>query len=157
MPGALHVPLPTLDATNRLATALSASLGVGVAMLLSGDLGSGKSTFVRALLKAAGASGEIPSPTFTLVQSYDLPQGIVSHFDLYRLNSAQEVEEIGFHDALADGAVLVEWPEKAAAYMPANALRLRFVLTPQGGRYVEISGPADQVLKVKGLENANEC
>jgi tRNA threonylcarbamoyl adenosine modification protein YjeE len=108
--------------------------------LLEGDLGAGKSTFARALLRALGAAGEVPSPTFTLVQHYDLPALTVAHFDLYRLKAAHEVEEIGFHEAMADGAVLIEWPERAASYMPRSALTFCFSMDETGHRFVEIKG-----------------
>lgn len=139
----MRIALPDLDATAALAARLAPLLRKGDAVLLSGDLGAGKTAFARALLRALGVQGEVPSPTFTLVQHYDLPVLPVAHFDLYRLKNEQEIEETGFHDALADGAAVVEWPERAAAYMPRGALTLAFQMDESGARFVDITGAAD--------------
>jgi len=119
-------PLPDLDATEKLAGTLAGQLDGHDAILLSGDLGAGKTTFARALLRALGVTGEVPSPTFTLVQSYDTPRFSVFHFDLYRLEKPEEMEEIGFDEALADGLTLIEWPEKAMSYMPRKRIEMKF-------------------------------
>src|SRR5258708_39867250 len=133
-------PLPDLDATARLGAGIAAGLGPGVAIALWGDLGSGKTTLARAILRALGVSEDVPSPTFTLVQSYDtFPPA--AHFDLYRLKSDRELEELGFEDALAQGVVLVEWPERAPEALPLEALHVR--LGQQGGaRLARLTGPA---------------
>jgi tRNA threonylcarbamoyladenosine biosynthesis protein TsaE len=127
--------LPDLDATQALAQRLAPLLERDV-VLLKGELGAGKTTFVRFLLQALGVSGEIPSPTFTLVQSYETRTRPVFHFDLYRLKHEGEIEETGFDEACAEGLVLVEWPEKAAFYMPKDALTLFFRMTGPGDRQV---------------------
>jgi tRNA threonylcarbamoyl adenosine modification protein YjeE len=106
---------------------------------LWGDLGAGKTTLARAILKAMGVTDDVPSPTFTLVQSYDtVPR--IAHFDLYRLKSAREMEELGFDDALQDGAVLVEWPERAPEALPPDALHVRLAQN-DGLRNVRLTGP----------------
>src|SRR3989442_10751869 len=97
---------------------IAIALRLGDTVALAGDLGAGKTTLARAILRALGVRDEVPSPTFTLVQSYDTSPRI-AHFDLYRLKSAREMEELGFEDALTDGAVLVEWPERAPEVLPA--------------------------------------
>jgi len=126
-------PLPsffrTLDLsdeaeTRLLANDLALALRPGDVVCLSGDLGAGKSTFTRALLRAfAGEPDlEVPSPTFTLVQTYAFERFDLSHFDLYRLEEPDEIEELGLDDLLQTGAALIEWPEKAAERLPADAL-----------------------------------
>ena len=106
-------------ATARLGEDLGMALRPGDVLALKGDLGAGKSTLARALIRALAddAGLDVPSPTFTLVQSYDtrIP---VHHFDLYRLSSAGEIDELGFDEALLQGAALVEWPERAEGALP---------------------------------------
>ncbi|MGE4351386.1 MAG: tRNA (adenosine(37)-N6)-threonylcarbamoyltransferase complex ATPase subunit type 1 TsaE [Bdellovibrionales bacterium] len=129
--------LPDLAATQMFARRLAPLLQAGDVLLLQGDLGVGKTAFARFLLQALGVRGEVPSPTFTLVQSYETSRFAVSHFDLYRLKTPEEIEEIGFDEACGDGLVLVEWPEKAARYMPSSALTLSFSLGEGAGRVVQ--------------------
>ena len=133
-------PLPDLDATARLGTAIAAGLKPGTAIALWGDLGSGKTTLARAILRAMGVTEDVPSPTFTLVQSYDTSPP-VAHYDLYRLKNAREMAELGFDDALADGAVLVEWPERAPECLPPDALHVRLSMQ-DGARMALLRGPA---------------
>ncbi len=127
-------------ATARLGEDLAMSLRPGDVLALKGDLGAGKSTLARALIRALAddAGLDVPSPTFTLVQSYDT-RVPVHHFDLYRLSSASELEELGFDEALAQGAALVEWPERAEATLPANALWIELVHQGEG-RLASLSG-----------------
>jgi tRNA threonylcarbamoyl adenosine modification protein YjeE len=133
-------PLPDLAATDALARRLAPWLGKKDVVTLQGDLGAGKTTFARALLGALGITEDVPSPTFTLVQSYDTPDFPVYHFDLYRLKNPHEMEEIGFDDACAHGLVLVEWPERAASFMPRHRLALRFDFDAEGERHVSLEG-----------------
>ncbi|HET7083482.1 MAG TPA: tRNA (adenosine(37)-N6)-threonylcarbamoyltransferase complex ATPase subunit type 1 TsaE [Rhizomicrobium sp.] len=134
------VPLPDLDATQRLGVGIAGGLKAGDAVALWGDLGAGKTTLARAILQALGVKEEVPSPTFTLVQSYDTHPRI-AHYDLYRLKNAREMEELGFDDALAEGAVLVEWPERAPEVLPPDALHVRLGLK-EGTRTARLTGPA---------------
>jgi hypothetical protein len=117
---------------------------------LWGDLGAGKTTLARAILATLGVTEEVPSPTFTLVQTYETPRLAVSHFDLYRLKLARETEELGFDDALANGAVLVEWPERAPEALPVDALHVRLSLDG-GARMARLTGPA----RWRSLEQAH--
>lgn len=144
-----ELPLPDLGATARLGGAIAGGLKIGDAVALWGDLGAGKTTLARAILQALGVTEDVPSPTFTLVQSYDtLPA--VAHFDLYRLKSAREMEELGFEDALAQGAVLVEWPERAPEALPPETLHVRLALK-DGARLARLTGPARWAKEMKSL------
>lgn len=108
--GPVDIGLPGAAATTRLGRTLSALIGEGEAILLSGPLGAGKSVLARGLIQAlAGTEEEVPSPTFTLVQFYETTPAI-AHFDLYRLEGQGEALEIGLEEALDTGAALVEWP-----------------------------------------------
>lgn len=124
----LSLDLEDEAATGRLAEDLAAILGQGDLIALSGDLGAGKSTFARALLRvlADDEDLEVPSPTFTLVQTYEFDRFAVSHFDLYRLEEPEELEELGLDELLETGAALVEWPEQGGDLLPEGALWLRF-------------------------------
>jgi tRNA threonylcarbamoyl adenosine modification protein YjeE len=135
-----EIALPDLDATARLGASIAGGLGLGDAVALWGDLGAGKTTLARAILAALGVEEDVPSPTFTLVQSYETSPK-VAHYDLYRLKSGRELEELGFDDALADGAVLVEWPERAPEALPPEALHVRLGAR-DGVRIARLTGPA---------------
>lgn len=138
------VDLEDEAATVGLAEDLAAILRVGDTLALVGDLGAGKSTLARALLRAVAddAELEVPSPTFTLVQTYDLRLPL-AHFDLYRLSGPDELDEIGFDDLTRERAVLVEWPDRAAERLPEDAL---IVALDAGAsplaRRVRLLGPA---------------
>jgi tRNA threonylcarbamoyl adenosine modification protein YjeE len=134
-------PLPDLGATQRLGAGIAGRLQAGDAVALWGDLGAGKTTLARAILKALGVAEDVPSPTFTIVQSYDTPRLKIGHYDLYRIKSPRELDELGLDDALADGAVLVEWPERAPEALPTAALHVRLSLGERG-RLARLTGPA---------------
>lgn len=106
---------------------LAAVARVGDVIALSGDLGAGKTTLARGLLRGLGLEGEAPSPTFTIVQTYEPPEMRlpVWHCDLYRLEDPEEAIELGLEEAFDSAVVLIEWPERLGAYLPADALRLR--------------------------------
>ncbi|MEN0079597.1 MAG: tRNA (adenosine(37)-N6)-threonylcarbamoyltransferase complex ATPase subunit type 1 TsaE [Pseudomonadota bacterium] len=115
----MTVDLPDLAATQALARRLAPHLKAGQVIALEGGLGAGKTTFCRALVSAIlGAPTDVPSPTYTLVQTYDGPDFPIYHFDLYRLEDPAELDEIGWEDTL-DGVTLVEWPGKAETRLPA--------------------------------------
>ena len=143
-------PLPDIGATETLARKLAPILRQGDVLALQGDLGAGKTTFARFLLGALGVTGEVPSPTFTLVQNYDLPKFSVQHFDLYRLKSPDELEELGWFDHFSD-VRLLEWPERAAHAMPASYLRLAFRLNDDGMRTCVLEPNGLWVQRVKEI------
>lgn len=128
------VVLPDEEATGRLAMDLAAMLVAGDVVALTGDLGAGKSTLARALIRELAQDPllEVPSPTFTLMQTYDLPRHRVVHADLYRLGDASELDELGWADQ-TDGAVtLVEWPERAGeGVLQANRLEVSITIPPE--------------------------
>jgi tRNA threonylcarbamoyl adenosine modification protein YjeE len=104
---------------ERLGELLALKVRAGDLVALHGDLGAGKTTLARALIRAmlGDLAAEVPSPTFSLCQVYATPRGTITHFDFYRLGQAQEVHELGFEEAAESGVVIVEWPERAAAYL----------------------------------------
>ena len=118
--------LPDEAATQALARQLAAALPertAGLTLLLQGDLGAGKSTFARALIRSLGHSGAVPSPTYTLVEPYDLPGGIVYHVDLYRVSSEEELRYLGWTE-LDEGFRIVEWPDRAPGISAQADLRI---------------------------------
>ena len=139
---AMTLLLADLAATEALGARIAEGLGVGDAVALQGDLGAGKTTLARAILRALGVTESVPSPTFTLVQTYETPRLMVRHCDLYRILSPREVDELGFEDALDEGAVLIEWPENAGDCLPADTLHVALMATGPGSRRADIAGPA---------------
>ena len=127
-------------ATAALGARIARILRAGDAVLLSGPPGAGKTALARAILAARGIGGHVPSPTFTLVQTYETPELTVRHFDLYRIEHTSELAELGLEDALDEGAVLVEWPERAADRMPEDALRVELRITGENSREAHLSG-----------------
>lgn len=110
-------------ATGRVARALAHVAMPGDALALRGALGSGKTAFARAFVRAlAGEDEEVPSPTFTLAQSYPAGDTVIHHFDFYRIESPDEAWEIGIEEAFADGIVLIEWPDRIAPLLPGDRL-----------------------------------
>jgi tRNA threonylcarbamoyl adenosine modification protein YjeE len=134
------LPLPDLATTEALAYKLAPLLRRGDMLALQGDLGAGKTAFARPLLRALGVTGEVPSPAYTLVQHYETAAFPVYHFDLYRLKDASELDELGWDDAMADGVMLVEWPEHAGNRLPDNRLTLRFALNGEAERQCALEG-----------------
>jgi tRNA threonylcarbamoyl adenosine modification protein YjeE len=146
---AISLFLEDESATIRLGEDLALALKQGDCLALSGDLGAGKSSLARALLRAVADDDalEVPSPTFTLVQSYDL-RIAVSHFDLYRLADSSELTELGFDEALHNGICLVEWPEMAEDELPSERVSLK--LEHEGaGRRATITAPVKQSARIR--------
>lgn len=128
------------SACERFAQALSRQHGLFDASIeLHGGLGAGKTTFVRHLLRALGVTGRIKSPSYAVLESYELPEGLVSHFDFFRFENPSEWEDAGFREIFADpGLKLSEWPEKAAGFLPEPDLRLHISLQSGDAREVRV-------------------
>ncbi len=155
MPKPRRLTLDGEEATAELAAEIAALAEDGDVIALSGELGTGKTTFARAFLREWGVREEIPSPTFTLVQTYELEAGTVWHFDLYRLENPDDALELDIEDAFTEGISLIEWPENLGAYLPWERLDLRFAIGEREDvRLVEIEGTdewADRLRELEGL------
>jgi N-acetylmuramate 1-kinase len=129
------VALADEEATRALMVDIAAALEPGDLVTLSGDLGAGKTTFARALIRhlAGDRTVEVPSPTFTLMQTYELPQFNLVHADLYRLTGPGELAELGFEDIAPGAVTLLEWPDRAAGFLPGDRLDIALTLAPQQG------------------------
>ncbi len=131
--------LPDTAATEALGRDLAAALPAGFAgwmLLLDGELGSGKTTLARAFLDGLGHSGPVPSPTYTLVEAYELPRGVIYHIDLYRINKEDELRYLGW-DAFDDGLRLIEWPQRAPHMTAPADVRVHLAYAG-GGRVADI-------------------
>jgi tRNA threonylcarbamoyladenosine biosynthesis protein TsaE len=135
-------PLAGLAATQALGARIAGGLQAGDAVALEGDLGAGKTTLARAILESLGVTEDVPSPTFTLVQQYETPKLAVRHYDFYRIEEPSEVNELGLDEALDEGAVLIEWPEKAPQRIPADALHIKLTITNDRSRNAHVEGPS---------------
>jgi hypothetical protein len=134
--------LADLKATASLGAAIARMLAPGDCVALEGDLGAGKTTLARAILRALGVGEIVPSPSFTIAQAYETARLPVHHFDLYRIENASELDEIGLDEALDAGAALVEWPERAAGRLPRDTLYVSLSIVSDTARQARISGPA---------------
>src|SRR5216683_4309020 len=153
-PGSTLV-LANEEATRRLAADVANMLEPGDFIALSGDLGAGKTTFVRAMIThlASDAAIEVPSPTFTLVQHYDLSRFRVVHADLYRVAGADELAELGL-DETADAVVMMEWPDRAGGVLPEDRIDIAFTLAPHDGiehRIIHMDGRGAATARVDRL------
>ena len=152
----MHLQLPVSDATEALGRALAATRPAQAVVHLQGDLGAGKSTLARALLRALGVEGAIRSPTYTLVERYPIPDGEAWHLDLYRIGDVGELDFLGLDDNSAT-LWLVEWPERAGSALPEADLRVQLVThglgrearlqagTPTGERWLALVAGSGEV------------
>lgn len=153
----LTIPIPSPEATSRLAIRIGALLQPGDALLLSGDIGAGKTHFARALIQSLQDTPEdVPSPTFTLVQTYDTMKGELWHSDLYRLTHPDEVVELGLLEAFETAICLVEWPDRLDDLAPGSALSLTFAMgASEEARNLAISySDPSWTSRLKGLADA---
>jgi len=135
--------LPDEAATEALGSGLASILHPGDVVALSGDLGAGKTTLARGILTALGLEEEAPSPSFAIVQPYDVPEVRlpVWHVDLYRLEEASEAEELGLEEARDYAVLLIEWPERLGSALWSDALRLRLEIAEGGARRLTADVP----------------
>lgn len=140
----LHLEVPDEATMEALGGALAAARRGGLRIHLRGDLGTGKTTLTRGFLRAAGYGGTVRSPTYTLVEPYELAEGATAyHLDLYRLSAGEELEFLGVRDLEHSGAVLlVEWPERAAGALPGPDLELVLQYAEPGRRVTLEAGTA---------------
>ena len=158
-PETFSVALANETATASLMADLALLIGPGDVITLSGDLGAGKTAAARAMIRylAGDDTIEVPSPTFTLAQSYDLPAFPLIHADLYRINDAIELEEIGLSPLPEGVLALIEWPERAPDALPADRIDIAFSHRPALGsaaRAAEITGygrATTQVARLRAL------
>src|SRR5450631_4392043 len=158
-PTTFSLTLADETATARLMADLALLIGPGDVVTLSGDLGAGKTAAARAMIRylADDDALEVPSPTFTLAQVYDLPPFPLVHADLYRVNDASELEEIGLSPLPEGTVVLIEWPERAPSVLPADRIEIALSHRPALGstaRAAEIAGygkAAAQIARLKSL------
>lgn len=146
----ISVPCANIKETEALAAQVARVAKKGDAFLLFGTLGAGKSVFARAFIETLCNAGEVPSPTFTLVQTYTTSNFEIYHFDLYRLKDSEEIWELNIQEALFGAVSLIEWPEKMGLYMPKNAVKISISNMSENARLIEIECSDEE--KQKRLE-----
>ena len=161
MPGA-RFDLPSETATDGLAGVVAEDLAPGDVILLSGPLGAGKSHFSRRVIQRMQTRGgvpaeEVPSPTFTLVQTYETGNCVVWHADLYRLEDEWDLLELGLEDAFREAVCLVEWPERLGSLMPESALTLRFDILGDHARRAHLAWTHGRWNRVADALRASEA
>jgi tRNA threonylcarbamoyl adenosine modification protein YjeE len=162
-PAAWDIPLPDEAATRQFGRFLAEELESGDVVALSGGLGAGKTTLARAIVRAlAGDEAlEVPSPTFTLMQTYDTAHGPVVHADLYRVNDPEELTELGFEEASESGILLVEWPERAGSALKQDRLEIALEISSgEGTRTARLSGTgsvAARLARIKAIRAVLEA
>jgi tRNA threonylcarbamoyladenosine biosynthesis protein TsaE len=151
----IEIALSGLEATRSLARRLAPVLCTGDVVGLAGPLGAGKTTLARALIEdlveagGAGPVGEVPSPTFTLVQIYETGAVPVWHFDLYRLDRPADALELAIEEAFVEAISLIEWPERLAEFMPGDWLELRMEREASNNRRALIQGHGPRGLELE--------
>lgn len=149
--------MPSEQATRAVAARIAPALLPGCIIYLSGPLGAGKTAFSRALIRSLGYNGRVKSPTYTLVEPYNLSRFDLYHFDFYRFSSEEELRDAGFEEMLDSSAVtLVEWPEKAALTLPAPHVHMRLELAEsEDARHLSITFDGAQGLACLNALNSD--
>jgi len=149
--------VPSEHLMEQFGACLTPLLGHHVLLTLEGELGAGKTTLVRGLLRGTGYSGPVKSPTFSLVEPYEIGTNRVFHFDMYRLQDPEELEYIGIRDYLSASALcIVEWPEKAGVFLPASDIHI--MITRKGhGRELCIQAQTERGQKVIRDSSLQDC
>jgi tRNA threonylcarbamoyladenosine biosynthesis protein TsaE len=139
----MMMKLDTAEDTEALGAAIGRVIRPGDVIALFGELGTGKTTLTRGILQALGLEGDVASPTFPIVQTYDVPDVRIPlwHVDLYRIEDPDELDELGLDDARAHAALVIEWPERLGGALWPDALRLRLASAPEGGRALTATVP----------------
>lgn len=139
-------------ATRALAGKLAPLARPGDVLALHGDLGTGKTVFARAFIEAREHHAEeVPSPTFTLVQTYETPDAVLYHFDLYRLEDPEEAYELDIEEAFAEGISLIEWPERLGYLLPPTSLTVNLEHAGDDARRATLSGGGDWTTRLEGV------
>jgi tRNA threonylcarbamoyladenosine biosynthesis protein TsaE len=142
--------------TAALGREIASHLAAGDTVTLSGPLGSGKTVLVRALVRKFSPREEVPSPTFTLVQTYETQNFVVSHVDLYRVKNENELRELGLDEALERGVLIIEWPDRMGAQLPADRLDIMFEAVDEEHRLVKLVGRGTWASRLKHLRLGGE-
>jgi tRNA threonylcarbamoyladenosine biosynthesis protein TsaE len=149
-----RIALPAETDTRALGRALAKHARPGDVVALEGGLGAGKTTLARGFIQhLTGPAEEVVSPTFTLVQLYDTQIAPIWHFDLYRLKNPMDALELGLEDALAEGILLIEWPERLGPLLPQRRLEVALALGLQNGRTADLAGDPSWQLRLEGIKN----
>lgn len=134
----MHIKLSSLEATQSVAASLSQCLEAPLTLFFYGDLGAGKTTFIRAFLQAAGVQGRVKSPTYTLVEPYELDEKTYYHFDLYRLEAPEALDAIGISDYFSKNSIcLFEWPERGGQRLPKANIIVKLQYPPSAESHDE--------------------
>lgn len=143
--------LQTEAGTAALGREIAGHLAAGDTVTLSGPLGAGKSVLARAIVRTFLPREEVPSPTFTLVQTYETQNFAIAHVDLYRVKAASELRELGLDEALERGVLVVEWPDRMGLQLPDDRLDIMFEAVDGETRLMKLVGRGSWVARLKAL------